>query len=119
PELVADVPVEDRAQLHEGVAVGRVRLARLTHGLAAHLELVDLTEPTRDWTKLRGAIALRNRLSRVRQALGYELPSEVDIRALFEDDRDGGQSKPRQAAHLLHARQPTHHGLYRDRNVLL
>src|SRR5690606_28332451 len=52
PELVADVPVEDRAQLHEGVAVGRVRLARLTHGLAANLELVDLTEPARDRTKL-------------------------------------------------------------------
>jgi len=45
PELVGDVPVEGRPQLHRRVAVLRVGSVDRAHRLAFHGELVDLTQP--------------------------------------------------------------------------
>ena len=102
PQLVVDVPVEDVAQLHGAVA------------LAAHLKLVDLPEPRGDGAHRGFAVALRDLLARLHQALADELASPVDVSALLEDDGHDRQAELRHRADLLDAGDAAHRGLDRE-----
>ena len=91
--MKGDVPVEDRAKLHERVARLGVLPTFGAHRLTSDLKLIDLAKPRRDRPHLRGAVSCRNGLSRFGEALGDKLAREVDIGAFLEHDRDGRQTK--------------------------
>src|SRR5690606_15679062 len=115
-ELVVDVPVQNGAQLHRRVAGVRIWTPWRARRLGLHLELVDLAEAGRDRAHLRLAVALGDRLTRLRQALAHHLAAPVDVGALFEDDGYDREPELRDRADLLDLRQAAHRGLHRERD---
>ncbi|OQC39631.1 MAG: hypothetical protein BWX64_01605 [Acidobacteria bacterium ADurb.Bin051] len=113
-ELVVDVPVEDRAQLHRGVAPLGRRAPCRAGAVGAHLELVDLAEAGRDRPELRLAVPLRDPLAGDGEPLAHELAGPVDVGPLVEDDGDDREPEAGERADLLDPRQAAHRRLHRE-----
>jgi len=58
-------------------------------------------------------------LARVGEAFRDELPREVDVRALFEHDRNGRQAKLGEAPHFFEVGEAAHHRFDRKGDELL